>query len=164
MLPQSFIDAVVGRVTKKGFSAGLKMAGAGLILNIPIAAYETSKAPRGQLAPSFGGAATGSLIGTLAAGVTTSAICLIPGLPLTAAAILGAMASAGPQSYFTKKASRAIRMFTNFDKSIRHLEMGGNYKDTELAQRQRFIALQDMHAALIPGRRYLGQEALLMHR
>jgi hypothetical protein len=42
--------------------------------------------------------------------------------------------------------------------------MGGRYQDTELAERQRFIALQDMSSATISGRRYLGQEALLMHR
>ena len=152
------------RKAGKGFYKGMRFAGAGLALAVPLAAFNAAHAPRGQMLSVAVGEGTGYISTALFAGAASAALCLIPGIGLPAAAILGTLAATGPGSYFGGTAARAFRMFSNINKSVRHLEMGGAYIDTENAQRQRFIAIQDMNASLIPGRRYLGQEALLMHR
>lgn len=57
-----------------------------------------------------------------------------------------------------------VQMFNDANRNIRHLNMGGDYKDTEIAYTMRQRAAQEMAGSIMNARRYLGQEALLMHQ
>lgn len=153
-----------GQKIKKSFFSGVNLGFITAAQDVAMIGFQASKAGRGEMVPAVVGQSIGIAAGIPLAGFASAALCLIPGIgPLTAAVIGTAMASYGEVRFgaaFTKK----IRMFTNLNKSIRHLEMGGRYQDTEIAMRQRMIAINDMNSATMPARRYLGQEALLMHR
>lgn len=149
---------------KKAFWGGTRIGLSGMLFGAGVAAFEAAHAERGQLMPTLAGKGMAVLAFPALAGIASAAIALVPGIGPVAAAFMGSILAGYPDEILGKNLSRGVRMFTGFAKSVRHLEMGGSYKDTESAYRQRLIAVQDMTSALIPGRRYLGQEALLMHR
>jgi hypothetical protein len=153
-----------GRVVQKGFMAGVKFAGLGLVQDVAMIGFQANKVGRGGLIPAVAGQGLALGLGIPLAGIASAALCTVPGIGPLAAAVLANLIVTYPEVLMGNSFTRAVRSFTNINKNIRHLEMGGNYKDTELAERQRFLALQDMNAARIPSRRYLGQEALLLHR
>lgn len=129
-----------------------------------MAAFEAAHAGRGQKVPTLVGKGAAAVMYPAMVGVASAALCLIPGVGPVAAAMMASILMAYPNEAAGNSITRGVQFFTDIDKKIRHLEMGGGFQDTELAMRQRMIAIQDMNQALIPGRRYLGQEALFMHR
>jgi hypothetical protein len=52
----------------------------------------------------------------------------------------------------------------DFDRRTRRLEMGGRYTDSETNQALRASSIREMSAAFGSARRYLGNEAALMHQ
>lgn len=148
----------------RSFWGGAKFGASGILFGAGVAAFEAAHAERGAILPTFAGKGVSLMAYPVLAGFASAAVSLIPGIGPVAAAFMGTILAGYPDEMLGNSLSRSIRQFTGFAKSVRHLEMGGSYKDTESARRQRLIAVQDMTSALIPGRRYLGQEALLMHR
>jgi hypothetical protein len=149
---------------RKPFFSAIKMGLVGNAQDIALIAYQASKAGRGGLLPSVVGQSLGVAAGLPIAGFAAVGLSLIPGIGTLTAAILGNALAGYADVRLGSSFIKQIRLFTGLHKRIRHLEMGGNYRDTESAQRQRFLAIQDMNSSMIPSRRYLGQEALLMHR
>lgn len=158
------LGLTAGQKASRSFWSGIRFGGAGILFGAGIAAFEAAHADRGEKLPTLIGKGAAAIMYPAMAGAAAAPLALIPGIGPIAAVVLASILVAYPNEAMGNSITRGVRMFTNLNKSIRHLEMGGNYKDTELAYRQRQIAVQDMNAALIPGRRYLGQEALLMHR
>lgn len=149
---------------QQSFWKGMNYNATGGLADIGLIAFQVNRAGRGSVVPAILGQGFAMIPGTVIAGVASAGLCLIPGIGPVTAAIMGQMLAGYGELRMGAALANPIRMFTGLNKSVRHLEMGGNYKDTEFAQRQRYIALQDMSSAMIPGRRYLGQEALLLHR
>lgn len=164
----SNLDAVklglrASRVTQKSVWGQLKFGPSGLA-NVPLMAFEASNAPKGQKIASLTGQSASLLMYPVLAGIASVGLCFIPGIGPIAASILAATLAYYPDAVLGENVSRKVRSLSEFGLKRRHLDMGGNYQDTLTAERQRLIAIQNMNAALLPGRRYLGQEALLMHR
>lgn len=133
-------------------------------INIGLITYKASQSRTGGFVPGVIGQGLAIGPGLLLAAAVDATITLIPGVgPILAPWVSGFIGLA-LGSRLGRSLSPKIRLFTDLHKNVRHLEMGGAYQDSEIAQRQRFIAIQDMSSAMIPSRRYLGQEALLMHR
>lgn len=152
------------QIIKKSFLGGVGFGAFGTATGIAMVGFQAKRAGRGGFVPAVVGQTTALGIGIPLAGFASAALSTIPGVgPLAAVVIGSAMADYG-ELRIGSSLIKKIRYFTDLHKRVRHLEMGGSYQDTELAQRQRFLAIQDMNAAMIPSRRYLGQEALLMHR
>lgn len=149
---------------RKAFWGGVGMGQFSSALDMSMIGFQASKAGRGALIQAIVGQSIAIGIGIPLSGFASVAVSLIPGIGPLAAAFIGEGLSAYAELRFGSALIKKIRTFTNLNKTIRHLEMGGSYQDSEFAQRQRFIAIQDMNASMIPGRRYLGNEALLMHR
>jgi hypothetical protein len=149
---------------KKSFLGGVNLGVYSSLKDVGLIGFQAARSGRGSLVPSIVGQSVAAATGIPLAGFASAAICLIPGIGPITAAIIGEALSGYAEFRFGSALIKKVRTFSELHKQMRHLEMGGNYKDTELAQRQRFIAIQDMNATMIPGRRYLGQEALLMHR
>lgn len=143
-----------------GIGAGVSIGytGAALI------GFQAAKAERGSVLPSIVGQSIALGASIPLTGMASAAISLIPGIGPAAAILIGSILADYGELRFGSSLIKKFRQFSSINKQVRHLEMGGSYIDSETAQRQRFLALQDMNASMIPGRRYLGQEALLMHR
>lgn len=58
----------------------------------------------------------------------------------------------------------AFQAFSDFNKQVRHVNMGGNYEDTRLAYTMRQRAAQEMGTSVMNARTWLGKEAALMHQ
>lgn len=143
-----------------GTKAGVSVGGLGAVM----IGFQAAKSPRGSILPSLVGQSVAFGASIPLAGFASAAISLIPGIGPVAAVLIGAIVADYGEYRFGSSLIKRFRQFSDINKKIRHLEMGGSYVDSESAQRQRFLAIQDMNAAMIPGRRYLGNEALLMHR
>lgn len=149
---------------KRSFLGGVSFGAFGAATGMAMIGFQAARAGRGGFVPAVVGQSFALAVSIPISGVAAAAISLIPGIgPFAAVAIGGLMVDYG-EARFGSILIRKVRCFTDLHKRIRHLEMGGSYQDSESSQRQRFLAIQDMNSSMIPGRRYLGQEALLMHR
>jgi hypothetical protein len=160
------IDAglTVAQKSRKAFLGGVGLGLLGSIQDIALLGYQASNAGRGGFVPSIVGQSTAIGFGVPLAGFAAAGLSLVPGIGPLAAAVIAGTLSSYAELRFGSLLIKKLRVFTDLNKQLRHLEMGGSYIDTESAQRQRFLAIQDMNSAIIPSRRYLGQEARLMHR
>lgn len=149
-----------GLTTRQKFTRTLRNSAGVSLLDVAFIGFQVRRSDRGGFVPAVFGQTLVLPVGVLA----DVALSLIPGVGPALSLILGTVLLGRAELGLGTQLSRGIRVFTDANKKIRHLEMGGDYRDTELASRQRMIALQDMNSAMIPGRRYLGQEARLMHR
>lgn len=149
---------------RKAFLGGVGLGAFNSVSDVAMLGFQASKAGKGGFVPAMVGQSMTIAAGIPLAGFAAAGISLIPGVGPFAAALIGEALVGYGELRFGSALIKKVRYFTDLNKNVRHLEMGGSYKDSELAQRQRFIAVQDMNASMIPGRRYLGQEALLMHR
>ncbi len=66
--------------------------------------------------------------------------------------------------HFAGKAQEGLQTFIDFNKNMRHINMGGNYEDTRVAYTMRQRAAQEMGSSVMNARQYLGKEAALMHQ
>lgn len=149
---------------KKSFLGGIGFGAFGAAQDVAMIGFQVSKAGRGGVVPAIVGQSMAIAAGIPIAGFASAALCLVPGIGPFAAAIMGNLLTNYAEIRFGSTLSKKVRLLTEFNKQTRHLEMGGSYQDSELASRQRLIALQDMNSSMTPSRRYLGQEARLMHR
>jgi hypothetical protein len=137
----------------KGFSVGMAHF-KGALPFVPIQAFgETYMAPRGhKMSGLIGGAskalfyAAGDLAGTFAGG------------PVVGFA-LGMMAE-----HLGGYVEEGVQMLHDFNRSVKHINMGGNYEDSAVAYTMRQRAAQEMGSSVMNARQWLGQEALLLHQ
>ena len=125
----------------------------GLATAIGIGALETYSAPRGHKMSAFGGGVArtfafgiGDVVGTALGGPV-------------AGWILGSLTE--PMG---AKVGEAIQMFNDFGFNVKHVNMGGNYQDTQVAFTMRQRAAQELGSSVMNARQYLGKEAALMHQ
>jgi hypothetical protein len=85
----------------------------------------------------------------------------IGGLAVTAAGIFLAQY---PQAFLRNSVSRTLRTLKNNERSLRRLELGGNYLDTQTNAAWRQGAVRDMGSAFQNARSYLGREGMFLHR
>lgn len=142
----------------KGLSQSVSHAKAsfgtfGMATALGIGALETYSAPRGHKMSAFGGGiartvafGAGDVVGTFLGGPV-------------AGWILGSLTEP-----LGAKAGEAIQMFNDFGTSVKHVNMGGNYLDTQVAFTMRQRAAQEMGSSVMNARQYLGKEAALMHQ
>lgn len=57
-----------------------------------------------------------------------------------------------------------MQFLHDFNHDLKHINMGGNYEDTQLAYTMRQKAAQELGSSVMNARQYLGKEALLMHQ
>src|SRR5271166_4495538 len=142
---------------KGAFLGGVSFGAFGALTDFGMIGFQASKSGRGGFVPAVVGQSFAIGAGIPIAGIAAAGISLIPGVgPFAAAAVASLLVDYGEVRFGTALIKK-VRDFTDLHKSVRHLEMGGSYQDSESAQRQRYLAIQDMNSSMIPGRRYLGQ-------
>lgn len=144
--------AVFGRPVK-GLSIGMTHFKAGMMFApfqgiIGAVTSERGRKASGFIGGTIRGAAygVGDLIGTSLAG------------PLGGFALGMAFdAAAAP-------VTDVVQSFVDFNKLVKHVNMGGNYEDTRIAYTMRQRAAQEMGSSVMNARSWLGKEAILMHQ
>lgn len=58
----------------------------------------------------------------------------------------------------------SVQFFHDFNKMTKHINMGGNYEDTQTAYTMRQRAAQEMGSSVLNARQWLGKESALMHQ
>lgn len=131
----------------KGATKGLHVMLGGDLL------FSGATARRHHMLSSMAGAIVGN-ISSVALGIATGGT----SIPLTMVAnIAGDFATRGPTARF-------VQSILDLPSQLMGIHMGGNYKDTEIAQTMRQKAAQEMQGSLLNARQYLGKEALLLHQ
>lgn len=92
------------------------------------------------------GAATGTLIGGLLGG----------GAGMLIGGYLG-------DEIAGSSIAKGVQALAEVAGHYRNINMGGHFKDSEAAWTMRQVAVREMGLSLLNARRYLGQEAVLMH-
>lgn len=120
-----------------------------MYLGLPMALYTASSAPRGHfLSKGFGSA--GGLIGSAVGG-------LIGGIP--GAIVGGALGDQVSEKFI----GDTYQSFSELNRNITALNMGGNYRDTQKSFTMRQNAVREMSGSLMNARSVLGKEAAYMH-
>lgn len=153
-----------GQKVNKAFLGGVSVGFYGMAYSMALVGFQAKRTGRGGFVSAVVGQAAAGAVGIPLAGFASAAVACIPGIGPVTAVIIGSVLADYGEYRIGSSMVKAVRHFTDTAKRVRHLEMGGSYQDSELSQRQRFYAIQDMNGARTPSRRYLGQEALLMHR
>lgn len=161
---EEFRNMTASRRASFMFRKNVHWAIEGSLLSLPIMALSTATAQRGEKAAAFASTASSLITFPATMGAIGAAVSLIPGIGPGVATALSFLGAMYPSSKVDEGVNRAVRTYSRFGANVRRLEMGGDFVDSESAARSRMRAVQDMSAALINNRRYLGQEARLLHR
>lgn len=148
-----------------GKSAGESVAGMGMFM--PLFAYMAAKEPPGAKLASFGSEVAGLPLSYIVTPGITAAMSLIPGfsmLPIGARSMISVLATQFLITQpITQKINAGIRMANQYTNRKRSLEMGGGFRDSYTASESRMAAVTDMSSSFGARRRYLGNEARLLH-
>lgn len=146
-------------------SAPESVAGMGMFM--PLFAYMAAKEPPGAKMASFGSELAGVPLSLVTTPFVTAACSAIPGfsmLPVGVRSFVGVLAAQFLVNQpITEKISNGIRKANQYTNRKRSLEMGGNFRDSYGASESRMAAMQDMSSSFGARRRYLGNEAALLH-
>jgi hypothetical protein len=155
--------AYAGSYARSSFWKGMGFGAEGSMLGLPFIAMEAGMAQRGEVVPTLVARSAGLVTYPAISGVIAGGLALaFPQLKYVG--FLASVVGMYPDSLVQEGLLHGLRLATDAARHLRHLEMGGTYQDSVLAQSQRMTALTEMSGAIGAGRRYLGQEAALMHR
>lgn len=147
----------------RGFWKGLQFGAEGAMVGLPLIALEAGMAQRGEAVPTIMARTAGLVTYPAISGVISGGLALM--FPeLKAVGFIGGMLGMYPDALVQDGLLHSLRLATDTAQQLRRLELGGGYQDSDLAQAQRMGALSEMSGALGSSRRYLGQEAALLHR
>ncbi len=158
------IPPAFSAVVEDSFSHGFRFAKDNLLWCIPAVALEAGLAKPGEQLPTLAGRTLGlglqlPLTGIMAAGITATIGCP-PAAAALAAMFLAAYASSKIEDPLIRGMSYAIKSSVD----SRRVAFGGDYEDTETAQKRRQRAMKDIAGVMPEARQWLGQEALILHR
>jgi hypothetical protein len=137
-----------GIKTAKGSPKGVVALGFGL--NV---AAQAGLARKGHVVKDSGSAALGEL-GSAGGGVIGGL------LPIPGGSVIGSLTG---YTIANSIGRSVIGSAMTAGQSINHLNVGGNYKDTEVAYTMRQRAAQEMSGSLLNARMYLGAEGWMQH-
>jgi hypothetical protein len=130
---------------------------------VPQIAFSSFHTQRGEVLPTFVGNSVGIASYPAASAIIGAATrFMIPALLAPAAPLVVPFIAAVAAYRVGSVAAKGVRYFSKFGYKQRHIEMGGDYQDTETAQALRMRAVSDMSSAMSYSRRWLGNEALFM--
>lgn len=151
----------------KSITKSAPEAVSGMGMFMPVFAYMASKEAPGERLASFAPEVIGVGTAFLMTPAVTMAMHMIPGfgmLPPGVRSFAGVMTEQFVvNNQVTERLGRVIRQANQYTKRTRSFEMGSSFQDSRNAASMRLAAMQDMSAAFGASRRYLGNEARLLH-
>lgn len=143
---------------------GSRFASEGAYWGIPIVALEVATAKPGELIPTLTGKTAGLAIQPVASGLASAALTLTIGLPPAAAALAATVLVGFATSQFEHTLIRGLTELSREGCEAQRVRFGGGYINTRSAQQRRQRAATELAGALPTSRRWLGQEALFLHK
>ena len=133
---------------------------------VPQIAFSSARVQRGEVLPTLANNAVGiASYPGLSAVISPMARFFLPAAVGTAgAAVAAGILAVIPAYGLGKAAAASVRWFGTFGYRQRHVELGGDYTDTETAYNLRMRAISDISSAMSYSRRWLGNEALFMRQ
>lgn len=159
-----FLQMARSRRAEYSFAHGVHAGLDGSLWSIPLVAFSAAAAKRGEKLAAGTAAMASAATFPVIQGVVAAGLSLIPGIGPTSVVFLSMLGAAYPSSLVDNFVTRKIRTFTQFGKEARTLEFGQNFQDSEFAATRRYIAQAEMAATIQSTRRFLGQEAQILHR
>lgn len=148
----------------RAFVEGTKAGADGNMLSLPFIAYEVGHAQRGEAISVATGRLSGLVTYPVMTGLTLAVMAAIPGVNLAATPFIAAAIASFPNTMLEDKVISGVRLITDTARQIRRLEFGGSYQDSTSAQAIRELGIRELTGTMQSSRRYLGQEAALLHR
>jgi hypothetical protein len=151
-----------GRVRRISWKA-TKWGYDGNLIGLPLLAVSLASSKRGEFIPTAAAEGFSFAAFPLVQGAVAAGLALIPGLG-EGALIVGSMfLGAVVTSSIENGIQKGVRTFTEFGRKYSRLEYGGGFVDSDSSYQQRLRGAQEMSAALLSSRRFLGQEARFLH-
>jgi len=130
---------------------------------VPQIAFSSLHMQRGEVLPTFAGNSLGiASYPVLSAVITPLARFMLPVGTTAAAPVVGALLAVNAAYRVGLLTRQTVKYMQQFGYKLRHIEMGGDYKDTETALALRMRAVSEMNSAMSYSRRWLGNEANFM--
>lgn len=129
-------------------------------------AFSSARVHRGEVLPTATGVAAGIVSFPALANVIAPAVrwFITPfALGATGTGMVASLLAIKPAFGIGRAVASSIRWFSTIDYQARHIEMGGNYSDTDTALALRMRAVNEMSSAFGSSRRWLGNESEFLH-
>ena len=152
------------RQVGNSFWKGMRFAGEGAYWAMPMIAIEAASAQKGEIVPTIAAQSLSLAVQPLAAGVASSALTLTLGLPPAAAAIAATLVVGYAASQLEHTLARGFAKIGHAGAVSERTRFGAGFLDTRTAQQRRQRAATELAGALPTSRRWLGQEAVFLHR
>jgi hypothetical protein len=152
------------RQISNSYWKGHRFASEGAYWGLPIVALEVATAKRGEMVPTLLGKTAGLAIQPVASGLASAALTFSLGLPPAAAALAATVLVGYATSQMENTLIRGLTTLSRVGRDEQRVRFGGGYVDTQSAQQRRQRAATELAGAMPVGRRWLGQEALFLHR
>ena len=127
-------------------------------------AFSSARVGRGEVLPTFVGTSSGiASFPALTAVMNPITRFFLPAVFGTAGtAVAASMLAVIPAYGIGRAAASSVIYVKDWGYRLRHIELGGDYKDTETAYNLRMRTVSEMSSAQSYSRRWLGNEALYM--
>lgn len=146
------------------FWKSYRFANEGAYWSIPVIALEVATAQKGEMLPTLAGRGIGMAIQPVASGMVGAALTFSLGLPPVAAAFAATLIVGYASTQLENSMIRGIKEISKVGALSSTVLFGGNYTDTQSAQQRRQRAAVALAGAMPTSRRWLGQEAQILHR
>jgi hypothetical protein len=130
---------------------------------VPQIAFSSLHVQRGEVLPTFAGNSVGiASYPMLSAGISSLARFMLPVGATAAAPVVGSILAVNAAYRVGLLTRQTVKYVQKWGYRLRHIEMGGDYQDTETALALRMRSVNEMSSALSYSRRWLGNEASFM--
>lgn len=149
---------------KNAYWKGHKFASEGAYWGLPLVAFEVASAQRGEMIPTLAAESISLAVQPALGGLAAVGLTMTLGLPPAAAALAGTLLVGYATSQLTHTLIRGFSELTSEGRFAQKLRFGADYIDTKTAQQRRQRAAIELTGTSTTSRKWLGQEALFLHR
>jgi len=130
---------------------------------VPQIAFSAAHMHQGEVLPTVAALSVGiASYPGLSAIISPALRLMLPGFGVAASTLAASMMAVLPAYGIGKLTQSSVRYLNRFGYRLRHIEMGGDYQDTDTAYALRMRSVSEMSSAMSYSRRWLGNEALFM--
>lgn len=161
------VEAVANNFPKQignSFWKGWRFASEGAYWGIPLVAMEAVTAKRGEMVPTIASMSISLAMQPIASGVAAAGLTATLGLPPVAAAVAAILLVGYASAELEHTLTRRLTAIGHAGEVLQRTRFGAGFIDTRSAQQRRQRAATELAGALPTSRRWLGQEAVFLHR
>lgn len=152
------------RQISNSYWKGMRFASEGAYWSMPLVALEAATAKKGEMIPTIASQAVSLAAQPVASGLAAAALTATFAMPPAAAAMAATVLVGFAASQFEHKLLRGFTEITREGSKADRVRFGAGFVDTSSAQQRRQRVAMELAGALPTSRRWLGQEALFLHR